>query len=162
MCLRQTATAKNNNSMALVYFIFTTFLKKHTIIQSLNIRSLSLDFENIETNHNLQTFHILCLNEIRVIMQHYTSHPYANHPKYTSIEVYGSQGPMLLYDKTITLDSNESITSFRAKFIVATFNKNIFHVIHIIIVYKPPSLSLTTFLFKNLYQILSPFVPQSF
>jgi hypothetical protein len=53
------------------------FRKIHTIIQSLNTRSLSLDFENIETNHNLQTFHILCLNETRVTMQHYISHPYA-------------------------------------------------------------------------------------
>jgi hypothetical protein len=32
------------------------FRKTHTIIQSLNTRSLSLHFENIETNHNLQTY----------------------------------------------------------------------------------------------------------
>jgi hypothetical protein len=95
-------------------------------------------------------------------MQHYTSHPCANHPKYTSIEIYGSQGLLLLYDTPITLDSSESITSFKVKFIVATFNKNICRVIHIIIVYNPSSLSLTTFLFKNLYQILPPFVPQLF
>jgi hypothetical protein len=95
-------------------------------------------------------------------MQHYISHPYANHPKYISIEIYGSQGPMLLYDIPITLDSSESITSFRAKFIVATFNKNICQVIHIIIIYELSSLSLTSFLLKNLYQILSPFVPQLF
>jgi hypothetical protein len=36
-------------------------------------------------------------------MQHYTSHPYANHPKYTSIEIYGSQKTMLSYDKIIYL-----------------------------------------------------------
>jgi hypothetical protein len=56
-------------------------------------------------------------------MQHYTSHPYANHSKYTSIEIYGSQGTMILYDRTIILDSSESITNSRAEFIVATFNK---------------------------------------
>ncbi len=138
------------------------FRKTHTIIQSLNTRSLSLVFENIETNHNLHTFHILCLNETRVTIQHYISHPHANHPKYTSIEIYGSQGTMLLYDRIIILDSNESITSFRVEFIIATFNKNICRTIHIIVVYKPPSLSLTTFLFKKLCQILSPFVPQLF
>jgi hypothetical protein len=42
-------------------------------------------------------------------MQHYTSHPYANHPKYTSIEIYGSQKIMLSYDKTITFDSNNPL-----------------------------------------------------
>jgi hypothetical protein len=45
-------------------------------------------------------------------MQHYTSHPYANHPKYTSIEIYENQGTMLLYDITIILDSSESITNY--------------------------------------------------
>jgi hypothetical protein len=54
-------------------------------------------------------------------MQHYTSHPYTNRSKYISIEMNESQGTMLLYDKTIIL---ESITNFRAEFIVATFNKN--------------------------------------
>jgi hypothetical protein len=44
-------------------------------------------------------------------MQHYTSHPYANHAKYTSIEIHGSQGTMLLDDRTIIFDSNESITN---------------------------------------------------
>jgi hypothetical protein len=54
-------------------------------------------------------------------MQHYTSHPYADRSKYISIEIYGCQGTILLYDKTIIL---ESITNSRAEFIVATFNKN--------------------------------------
>jgi GTPase SAR1 family protein len=45
-------------------------------------------------------------------MQHYISHPYGNHPKYTSIEIYGSQGIMLLYDITIILDSSECITNY--------------------------------------------------
>jgi hypothetical protein len=58
---------------------------------------------------------------MKVTMQHYTSHPYTNHSKYISIEIYESQGSMLLYDKTIIL---ESITNSRAEFIVATFNKN--------------------------------------
>ncbi len=48
---------------------------------------------------------------MKVTMQHYTSHPYANCSKYISIEIYESQGTMLLYDKTIIL---EFITNFRA------------------------------------------------
>jgi hypothetical protein len=76
-------------------------------------------------------------------MQHYTSHPYANRSKYISIEIYGSQGTMLLYDKTIIL---ESITNSRVVCIVATFNKNNHRAIHIIAIYKAPFLSLMTFL----------------
>jgi hypothetical protein len=46
-------------------------------------------------------------------MQHYNSHPYANHAKYTSIEIYGSKGTMLLDERTIIFDSSESITNSR-------------------------------------------------
>ncbi len=42
------------------------FRQTHTIIQSLNTRSLFFHFQNIETDHNLQIFHILCLNETKV------------------------------------------------------------------------------------------------
>jgi hypothetical protein len=58
---------------------------------------------------------------------------------YTSLESYVSQGTMLLY-------SSESITNSGIGFIVTSFNKNICQTVHIIAVYKPPSLSLTTFL----------------
>jgi hypothetical protein len=130
------------------------FRKTHTKIQSLNTGSLSLHFENIEIDHNLQTYHILCLNETRVTMQHYTSHPYANHLRYTSIEIYRSQRTMLLYDITIILDSSESTTNYGAEFIVATFNKTTRQAIHIIAIYKPPSLLLTTFL-STLQKLIS-------
>jgi hypothetical protein len=53
---------------------------------------------------------------------------------------------MLLYDITIILESSESITNYGVEFIVATFNKTTRQAIHIVVVYKPPSLLLTTFL----------------
>jgi hypothetical protein len=87
-------------------------------------------------------------------MQHYTSHPYANHPKYTSIEIYGSQRTMLLYDITIILDSSESIINYGAEFIVATFHKTTRQAIHIIAVYKLPSSLLMTFL-STLQKLIS-------
>ncbi len=80
---------------------------------------------------------------MKVTMQHYTSHPYANCSKYISIEIYESQGTMLLYDKTIIL---EFITNSRSEFTVATFNKNNHQAIHIVAIYKRPFLSLMTFL----------------
>jgi len=45
------------------------FRQTHTIIQSLNTRFQSLHFQNIETDHNLQTSHILCSNETKVKTQ---------------------------------------------------------------------------------------------
>ncbi len=118
------------------------FKQTHIIIQSLNTRSLLLCFQNIETNHNLQKFHILCLNETKVKTQNKSSHQYSNHSKYKSIVTYGSQGTMLLYDKNIVLDSCESVTMYGLEFIVTSFNTNTFLVVHIIAIYKPPSLSL--------------------
>ncbi len=97
----------------------------HTIIQSLNTRFLLLHFQNIEMNHNLQTSHILCLNETKVKIQNKSSHQYSNDSKYKSIITYKSQGTMLLYDRNIVLDSCESVIMSRSEFIVASFNTNI-------------------------------------
>jgi len=100
------------------------FRQTHTIIQSLNTRSLSVHFQNIEMNHNLQTSHILCLNENKVKTQNKSSHQYSNHSKYKSIVTYGSQGTMLLYARSIVFDSCEFVTMFGSGFIVASFNTN--------------------------------------
>jgi exonuclease III len=121
------------------------FRQSHTIIQSLNTRSLSLHFQNIETDHNMQTSHILCLNETKVKSQNESSHQHSNHSKYKSIVTYGSYGTMLLYGRFIVLDSCEFVTMFRLEFIVASFNTSTCQTIHIILVYNPPSLSLTFF-----------------
>jgi hypothetical protein len=98
--------------------------KTHAIIQSLNTRFLLLHFQNIEMNHNLQS-HILCLNETKVKIQNKSSYQYSNDSKYKSIVTYKSQGTMLLCDRSIVLDSCESLTMSRSKFIVASFNTNI-------------------------------------
>jgi exonuclease III len=96
-------------------------------------------------NHNLQTFHILCLNETKVKTQNKSSHQYSNHSKYKSIVTYKSEGTMLLYDKSIVFDLCESVTIYGSKFVVASFNTNTCLVVHIIAIYKPPFLSLTIF-----------------
>ncbi len=78
-------------------------LDKHTIIQSLNTRFLLLHFQNIEMNHNLQTSHILCLNETKVKTQNKSSHQYSNRSKYKSIVTYGSQGIVYCMTKVLYL-----------------------------------------------------------
>jgi hypothetical protein len=94
------------------------------------------------------------LNETKVKTQNKSSHQYSNHSKYKSIVTYESQGTMLLYDRSIVLDSCEYVKMSRSKFIVASFNINIHRAIHIIVVYKPPSLSLTIFL-STLQELIS-------
>ncbi len=126
------------------------FRQTLTIIQSLNTRSLSFHFQNIETNHNLHTYHILCLNETKIKTQNKSSHQYSNHSKYKKIVTYKREGTMILYNRNIVFDSCKFVTMFGLEFIVASFNTNTRRTIHIIVVYKPPSLSLTIFLhFKN-------------
>jgi exonuclease III len=61
---------------------------------------------------------------------------------------------MLLYDKNIVLDSCEFVTMSRSKFLATSFNTNTCRAIHIITIYKPPSLSLTNFLF-TLQELIS-------
>jgi len=83
------------------------------------------------------------LNETKVKNQNKPSHQYSNHSKYKKIITYKSQGTMLLYDRNIVFDSCEFVTMFGLEFIVASFNTNTRRIVHIIVVYKPPSLSLT-------------------
>ncbi len=52
---------------------------------------------------------------------------------------------MLLYDRNIVFDSCEFVTMYGLELIVSSFNTNTCQTIHIIVVYKPPSLSLTIF-----------------
>jgi hypothetical protein len=53
-------------------------------------------------NYSLQTSQIMCLNGIKVTMQNHKSYQYANHSKYTLIEIYGSQRTMSLWKKYYT------------------------------------------------------------
>jgi hypothetical protein len=50
---------------------------------------------------------------------------------------------MLLYDRSIVLDSCEFVIMSGLEFIVASFHTSIHQTIHVIAIYKPPSLSLT-------------------
>jgi hypothetical protein len=62
------------------------------------------------------------------------------------ISVNGRTGTMIIYDNFTTLSSHETFTSLGAKYIAATFNANTRKVIHIIIIYKPSTLSLSMFI----------------
>jgi hypothetical protein len=61
---------------------------------------------------------------------------------------------MLLYDRNIVLASCEFVTMSKLELIYASFNINTCQAVHIIVVYKPPSLSLTIFL-STLQELIS-------
>ncbi len=48
-----------------------------------------------------------------------------------------------MYDKSIVSNSCEYVTMYGSEFIATSFNTNTHWTIHIIAIYKPPSLSLT-------------------
>jgi len=60
--------------------------------------------------------------------------------------VYGSMGTMLLYNKHINLYSIANTNFYLGlKIIIATFNNQSRHAIHVIAIYKPFTLPLTHF-----------------
>jgi hypothetical protein len=53
---------------------------------------------------------------------------------------------MIIYDKFTTLSSHETFTILGVEFFIAIFNTNIRKAIHIITMYKPSTLLLSTFI----------------
>jgi hypothetical protein len=53
---------------------------------------------------------------------------------------------MIIYDKFTTLSSHETFTILGVEFIIAIFNTNIKKAIHIVTIYKPSILLLSTFI----------------
>jgi hypothetical protein len=64
MCFRWNTMFKNKYEMALS--IPFGFLQKNIHHNSMFEKYVLHHYENIETNHNLQTSHILCLNETKL------------------------------------------------------------------------------------------------
>ncbi len=83
----------------------------HVIIQALNTTSLRQHYEDINHDHNLQMFYILCVIKTRI---HHTSivvHKFINSSKYSYISIHDGHGLMMMYDIHMHLDSFNIITS---------------------------------------------------
>jgi len=124
-----------------------TFHDSHVLIYSLNTRSLLLYKNDVFSNYNLKTTHILCLNEtfFNTLMFNNTSLN-IDTKTHSMISVNGRNGTMIIYDNFTTLSSHETFTSLRVEYIAATFNANTKKVIHIVTIYKPSTLSLSMFI----------------
>jgi hypothetical protein len=124
-----------------------TFHGSHVLIYSLNIRSLLLHKNDVFSDYNLKTTHIVCFNNethFNTLTSNNTSLN-INTRTHSMISVNGWNGSTIIYDNFTTLSSHETFTSLRVEYITTTFNANTRNVIHIITIYKPSTLSLSMF-----------------
>jgi hypothetical protein len=76
----------------------------HVIIQTLNTTSLCQHYENMNHDHNLQMFHILCSIETKIHHASIDVHN-MNSSKYSYISIHDGHGLMMMYDIHMHLDS---------------------------------------------------------
>ncbi len=102
-----------------------TFCNSHVLIYSLNTESLLLHKNNVFSNYNLKTTHILCFNEthFNTLMFDNTSSNIDTMTLSTT-NVNGQNGTIITYNNFTTLSSHKNFTSLEDKYIVATFNAN--------------------------------------
>jgi hypothetical protein len=109
----------------LFIFQFKNFHNSHVIIQVLNTTSLCQHFENINHDHDLQMFNILCLIKTKIHHASTNLHKFINSSMYSYISILRGHGLMMMYDILMPLDSFNTVINNGSKYIVATFNINI-------------------------------------
>jgi hypothetical protein len=119
----------------------------------LNTTSLHQHYKNINHDHNLQMFHILCFMETKIHHASTDVHKFVNSLKYLYISIHDGHGVMMMYDIHMHLNPFNTITSDSLEYIVTTFNINTRKTIHIVCVYKTHSCSISTLL-NNLQTII--------
>ncbi len=77
----------------------------HVIMQALNTTFLWQHYKDINNDHNLQMFHILCLIETKIHHASIDVHKFINSSKYSYISIHNSHGLMMMYDIHMHLDS---------------------------------------------------------
>jgi hypothetical protein len=100
---------------------FKNLHNSHVIIQTLNTTFLCQHYENINHDHNLQMFHILCFIETKIHHPSIDVHKFINSLKYLYISIHDGHGLMMMYDIHMHLNSFNSILSDVSKYIVTTF-----------------------------------------
>jgi len=123
-----------------------TFPDSHVLIYSLDTRSLLLHKNDVFSDYTLKKTHILCLNEthFNTLTSNNTSLN-IDAKTHSMISVNGQNGTMIIYDNFTTLSSHETFTSLGVEYIATTFNVDTRKAIHIIVMYKPSTLSLSMF-----------------
>ena len=126
--------------------LLAKFRDSHVVICSLNTKLLSLHKDDIYSDYNLQASFILCLNETHFDLKTSDITFFIVMSKYSFFNVYNRNGTMIDYDYHTKLLFHETHSTLGAEFIVASFNTNTRKSIHIIALYRPSTLPVTTFL----------------
>jgi DNA polymerase III psi subunit len=118
---------------------FKSYCKKIIVIQSLNIHSLKLHFQDILSNFNFFASHLFCLNETKIpnIQTHQEIY-YIISNKFKILSCYDQHGTMILYNKNMLLSHTFSKKKNVLNFFIGFFNKNTQKALYIIAIYKPP------------------------
>jgi len=90
----------------------------------LNTTFLHQHYEDINHDHNLQMFHILCLIETRIHHASTYVHKFIDSLKYSYISIHDGHGLMMKYDIHMHLDSFNIITNDGSRYIATIFNTN--------------------------------------
>ncbi len=96
----------------------------YVIVQTLNITFLCQHYEDINHDHDLQIFHILCFIETRIHHASIDVHKFINSSKYSYISIHDGHGLMMMYHIQMHLDSFNIINSDCLEYIIITFNIN--------------------------------------
>jgi hypothetical protein len=105
-------------------FQLKSLRNSHVIIQTLNTTYLCQCYENINHDHNLQMFHILCFTKtkntpcINICAQIYNS------SKYSYISIHEGHGLMMMYDIHMHIIFFNTIINDGSEYITTTFNIN--------------------------------------
>ncbi len=89
-----------------------TFRDSHVLIYSFNTISLFLHKNDVLSNYNIKTTHILCFNETHFDTLTFNNTSLNIDTKtHSMINVNGRNGTMIIYDNFTTLSSHETFTS---------------------------------------------------
>jgi hypothetical protein len=98
----------------------------HLLVYSLNTRSLPLHKNDVFSDYNIKTTHILCLSETHFNTLTSNNISLNIHLRiHSMINVNGWNGTMIIYNNFTTLSSQETFISLEVEHIVTTFNANI-------------------------------------
>jgi hypothetical protein len=83
----------------------------HVIIQTLNTISLHQHYKDINHDHNLQMFHVLCFIKTKIHHASTNVHKFINSLKYSYISIHDGHGLMMMYDIHVHLNFFNKITN---------------------------------------------------
>jgi len=122
--INRSETIENNCDLNTNHSLLKNLYHYRVIIQALNTISLHQHYKDINHDHKLQMFHILCFIAIIIHLALGNVDKFINSSKYSYISIHNGHGLMMMYDIHIHLDFFNTTTIDSFIYIWATFNIN--------------------------------------